>query len=70
MFILLLYQIPLFIVFTFKTPKVQADPDPAANTQLVVSGTTPAAPEVEYIDKTAAFWTIIGFGDALPTLAT
>ncbi|KAI8350078.1 dynactin p62 family-domain-containing protein [Mortierella sp. GBAus27b] len=63
-------KIPLFVTFTFKTPKVQADTDPAPNTQLVVSGSNPPAPEVEYIDKTASFWTIIGFGDAAPTLVT
>ncbi|KAF9941386.1 Dynactin subunit 4 [Modicella reniformis] len=62
-------KIPLFIMFTFKTPKVQPDTVTSPGTQLVVSGTN-LPPEIEYIDKTAAFWTVIGFGDAVPTLAT
>ncbi|KAF8938241.1 hypothetical protein BGZ58_001297 [Dissophora ornata] len=63
-------KIPLFVTFTFKTPKTQSETgSPALGSQLVVSGSNPA-PETEYVDKTVAFWTIIGFGDAVPTLAT
>ncbi|KAG0304195.1 hypothetical protein BGZ98_005809 [Dissophora globulifera] len=57
-------EIPLFVTFTFRTPKTSSE-----GSQLDVSGSTTTS-EVEYIDKTVAFWTIIGFGEAVPTLAS
>ncbi|KAF8933312.1 hypothetical protein BGZ47_010930 [Haplosporangium gracile] len=64
-------KIPLMVVFTFKAHKLQSDAEPSAlPTQLVVSGSKDhPAPEIELIDKTVAFWTIIGFGEALPTFS-
>ncbi|KAG0204439.1 hypothetical protein BGX28_003621 [Mortierella sp. GBA30] len=65
-------KIPLLVTFTFKARKLQSDTEsPSLPTQLVVSGSKDhPAPEHEYVDKTVTFWTIIGFGDAVPTLAT
>lgn len=64
-------QIPLLVTFTFKSHKLQSDIEPSAlPTQLVVSGSKDhPAPEIELIDKTVAFWTVIGFGEALPTFS-
>ncbi|KAI1314757.1 hypothetical protein EDD11_001726 [Mortierella claussenii] len=67
-------KIPLFITFKFKTPKQRSETGSPSleSTQLVVSGSNidQTAPEVDYVEKTVAFWTVIGFGDALPTLAS
>ncbi|KAK3818285.1 MAG: dynactin p62 family-domain-containing protein [Linnemannia elongata] len=64
-------KIPLLVTFTFKSHKLQSDTEPSAlPTQLVVSGSKDhPAPEIELIDKTVAFWTVIGFGEALPTFS-
>ncbi|KAF9411097.1 hypothetical protein BGZ94_001443, partial [Podila epigama] len=70
-------KIPLLVTFSFKTKKPSLmTGSPSLPSQVVVSGSSkdqypPASPpeEQEYIDKTVSFWTIIGFGDAVPTLA-
>ncbi|KAF9169522.1 hypothetical protein BGX21_008689 [Mortierella sp. AD011] len=64
-------KIPLFVTFTFKTPKARESGSPQIGSQLVVSGTKDLPSlEYDYVDKTISFWTIIGFGDAVPTLAS
>ncbi|KAF9902677.1 hypothetical protein EC991_004635 [Linnemannia zychae] len=64
-------KIPLLVTFTFKAHKLQSDTEPPAlPTQLVVSGSKDhPTPESELIDKTVVFWTVIGFGEALPTFS-
>ncbi|KAG0376849.1 hypothetical protein BGX24_007129 [Mortierella sp. AD032] len=64
-------KIPLLVTFTYKAHKLQSDTESSAlPTQLVVSGSKDhPAPEIELIDKTVAFWTVIGFGEALPTFS-
>ncbi|KAG0040515.1 hypothetical protein BGZ82_001841 [Podila clonocystis] len=69
-------KIPLLVTFTFKAQKPTSDTgSPSLPSQLVVSGASkdqyppPLPVTPEYIDKTVSFWTIIGFGDAIPTLA-
>ncbi|KAF9925095.1 hypothetical protein FBU30_005088 [Linnemannia zychae] len=66
-------MIPLLVTFTFKAHKLQSDTgSPALPTQLVVSGSKDqaATPETELIDKTVSFWTVIGFGEAVPTFSS
>ncbi|KAF9091831.1 hypothetical protein BGX29_010735 [Mortierella sp. GBA35] len=65
-------KIPLLVTFTFKAHKLQSDTEaPALPTQLVVSGSKDhSTPEIELIDKTVAFWTVIGFGEAVPTFSS
>ncbi|KAF9356698.1 hypothetical protein BGX26_004896 [Mortierella sp. AD094] len=64
-------KIPLFVTFSFKTPKAREAGSPQIGSQLVVSGTKDLPSlEYDYVDKTISFWTIIGFGDAVPTLAS
>ncbi|KAF8977391.1 hypothetical protein BGZ46_007416 [Entomortierella lignicola] len=64
-------KIPLFVTFTFKTPKARETGSPQIGSQLVVSGTKDLPSlDYDYIDKTISFWTIIGFGEAIPTLAS
>ncbi|KAF9953077.1 hypothetical protein BGZ70_000364 [Mortierella alpina] len=60
-------KIPLLVTFTYKSRKPLSET--GSPTQLVVSSSNDnMASETEYIDKTVVFWTIIGFGEALPTL--
>ncbi|CAO3568907.1 unnamed protein product [Mortierella alpina] len=60
-------KIPLLVTFTYKSRKPLSET--GSPTQLVVSSSNDhMASEIEYIDKTVMFWTIIGFGDAMPTL--
>ncbi|KAF9113073.1 hypothetical protein BGX27_002278 [Mortierella sp. AM989] len=64
-------KIPLFVTFTFKTPKAREAGSPQIGSQLVVSGAKDLPSlEYDYVDKTISFWTIVGFGDAVPTLAS
>ncbi|KAF9431293.1 hypothetical protein BGZ76_000474 [Entomortierella beljakovae] len=64
-------RIPLFVTFTFKTPKARDAGSPQIGSQLVVSGTKDLPSlEYDYVDKSISFWTIIGFGEALSTLAS
>ncbi|KAG0264488.1 hypothetical protein BG011_006652 [Mortierella polycephala] len=65
-------KIPLLVTFTYKARKLQSEAgSPSLPTQLVVSGSKDhPPPETEFIDKTIAFWTVIGFGDAMSTLAS
>ncbi|KAG0334963.1 hypothetical protein BG004_000195 [Podila humilis] len=68
-------KIPLLVTFTFKALKPTSDTgSPSLPSQLVVSGASKdqysSAPPPEYVDKTVSFWTIVGFGDAVPTLAS
>ncbi|KAF9563171.1 hypothetical protein EC968_004979 [Mortierella alpina] len=61
-------KIPLLVTFTYRIRRPLSET--GSPTQLVVSGSSDhTVSEIEYIDKTVVFWTIIGFGDALPTLA-
>ena len=69
-------KIPLFVTFSFKARKLQTETgSPKLPSQLVLSGAAgrdsmPPAPEIEYVDKKVSFWTVIGFGDAVPTLSS
>ncbi|KAG0047218.1 hypothetical protein BGZ83_007689 [Gryganskiella cystojenkinii] len=64
-------KIPLLVTFGFKARKPQTEMgSPKLPSELVLSGTVPPAPEVEYVDKKVSFWTVIGFGDAVPTFSS
>ncbi|KAF9971940.1 hypothetical protein BGZ73_005011 [Actinomortierella ambigua] len=65
-------KIPLFITFTYKTRKIPSDPVGSdLQNQIVLRnvGEGGQLPAHEYEDKTVSFWSIIGLGDAMPTVA-
>ncbi|KAF9168164.1 hypothetical protein DFQ26_001057 [Actinomortierella ambigua] len=63
-------KIPLFITFTYKTRKRPSDSAVSdLQTQLVLSSESRQPHAHEYEDKTVSFWSIIGLGEAMPTVS-